>query len=462
MSVKPVQIYVGAIVLAALAAGAFVDWGEFSQLSDRALLGFGLLAGLGLFSEALAFSHRIARESGNSSLVFLPLIACVLLFGPGAAIILIGVTAAVAEFLIRKKDFLRGSFNTAQYVLATALGGVAFTGLGGVPIALMPGAEGFDPQLVPVLVFGLVLFSVNHVSVAVAISLAHRQRVLRVISRTIGKSGVALIYDMLVLPVSIVVAFLYFELMEVGLLVSMLPLSVIRYSYLSRYRLELANRDLLRALVKAIEIRDPYTSGHSLRVQKMAEAIGVRIGLSERHLSELSAAALVHDIGKIEVIYEEIITKPGPLSPDEMKVIQSHVTRGVEILLSLSSVSPRIISGVRHHHEKFDGSGYPDGLKGLQIPLEGRIIKICDAVDAMLSDRPYRKALPVNVVEEELRRCSGGEFDPELVELVVSESIVAQHEHTMKLARALGPRDVMKENLDEVLITSNDSLSGVT
>jgi putative nucleotidyltransferase with HDIG domain len=455
MKWKPVHAYVIGMVVVATVSAAFVDWSQFAELSTQSLIGFGVLVALGLFSEALAFSHRIARESGNSSLVFLPLVACVILFGTGAGILLIAITAAIAEFAIRKKDFLRGSFNTAQYVLATALGGLAYGHVGGTPIATLPPDASFDPQAFPVLVFGVILFSVNHISVAVAISLAHRQRVIRVISRTIGKSGVSLMYDMLVLPVSIAVAFLYFELQAIGLLVSMLPLSVIRYSYLSRYRLELANRDLLRALVKAIEIRDPYTSGHSLRVQKMSEGIGSRMGLNERHLSELSAAALVHDIGKIEVIYEEIITKPGPLSPDEMKVIQSHVTRGVEILLSLSSVSPRIIRGVRHHHEKYDGTGYPDGLKGLQIPLEGRIIKICDAVDAMLSDRPYRKALSVPVVEAELRRCSGGEFDPELVELVIEHSIVAAHKHSMELAKALGPRDIMKENVTEVLITSD-------
>ncbi len=457
MKIHPIRIYVGVMVAIAAILTLLADWSQFVALSGSSLGGFVLLTGLALFSEISAFSHRIARESGNSSLVFLPLVACLLLFGPAAAVLFIAVIAAIAEFLFRKKDLLRGLFNTAQYVIATALGGFAFAWAGGEPFALLPASSAFDvqAQALPVFAFGLPLFLTNHFAVAVAIAVAHERSIREVLLRTFGKSGIALLHDVVVLPVAIAVAYLYAEMGWFGLVVAIVPFGLIRYVYLSKYQLEQANRDLLRALIKAIEIRDPYTSGHSLRVQRLSEAIGQHLGLSERHMTDLSAAALVHDIGKIEVVYEEIIQKPGPLSEKEMEVIKSHVTRGVEILTSLSSVSPRIIRGVRHHHESFDGTGYPDRISGKEIPLEGRIIKLADAIDAMLSDRPYRKALGTDAVHTELARCAGTDFDPDLVRLIVEHDLVGQHRKTMELERALGPRDVMKEDVNTFVISRN-------
>jgi putative nucleotidyltransferase with HDIG domain len=230
--------------------------------------------------------------------------------------------------------------------------------------------------------------------------------------------------DLMVLPIAILVAYLYFELHVVGLLVALLPLLFVRYAYLAKFRLEVANRDLLQVLVKAIETRDPYTSGHSIRVQSLSKSIGEELGLSVRTIDELEAAALLHDVGKIEVVYEEILRKPSSLSEQERKIIESHVLRGVEILTSLSSFNSRIIAGIRHHHELFDGSGYPDGLSGVRIPLYARIIKVSDAIDAMLSTRPYRPALS-----------TGKHFDPEIVKVVVKSSVLAQHAAMVEIDR---------------------------
>jgi putative nucleotidyltransferase with HDIG domain len=458
MRIRPIHTYVAGMAVAAAVSLLLANWSQFLMIPRNHMIwGFGLLAALGLLSEATAFSHRIAREAGHSSLVFLPLVVCVILFGPAAAALFIAVTAIVAEFLIRRKEPLRCLFNTAQYTFATALAGWVFHLLGGRPLSFdMVGPEAeflIIDQLLPIAAFGVVLFFFNHLFVGFAIALAHRQGIARVLRRTFAKSGFDFFHDLLVLPIAIPVAWLYFELAWVGLVTSIGPLTLIRYAYLSKYQLEVANRDLLRALVKAIEIRDPYTSGHALRVQKLAQAIGRHLGLGEGHLADLSAAALLHDIGKIEVVYEEIIKKPGSLSEEEMRVIQSHVTRGVEILTSLSSVNPRIIRGVKYHHEKYDGTGYPDGLVGTAIPIEGRIIKTCDAIDAMLSDRSYRKALSREIVEEELLRCAGEEFDPVLVDIVLQHDLVSRHQKTMRLERALGPRDVMAEDVTEVFIT---------
>jgi putative nucleotidyltransferase with HDIG domain len=221
----------------------------------------------------------------------------------------------------------------------------------------------------------------------------------------------------------------------------------IREAYLAKHRLMLANQDLLYALVKAIETRDPYTSGHARRVQDISMRLGSYLRIPQRHLAELEQASLLHDIGKIEVMYEDILKKPSALTIEERLLIESHVHRGVEILRDLSSFSQRVIEGVRHHHELYDGSGYPDGLEGKDIPLFGRIIKISDAIDAMLSDRPYRQALPLEIVREELNRFAGVHFDPEMVAIVASSQLLEQHHEEMEVSRGL--RDEDEAVLDE-------------
>jgi len=201
-----------------------------------------------------------------------------------------------------------------------------------------------------------------------------------------------------------------------------LPLMLIRYSYLSKVQLQQANRDLLRALVKAIETRDPYTSGHSLRVSSLARAIAEDLGLPRKKVEQVETAALLHDIGKIDMVYAPLIRKPGELTPEERAVIQSHATRGAELLRSLSSVDEEVIRAVRHHHERYDGSGYPDGLAGKAIPIAARIIMLSDAIDAMLSNRPYRRALTIEQARLELLRCSGTQFDPDIVEAILKSN----------------------------------------
>src|SRR5690606_22024542 len=130
-------------------------------------------------------------------------------------------------------------------------------------------------------------------------------------------------------------------------------------------------------------------------------------------------AALLHDIGKIDAIYAAVIRKPYDLNEEERSLIQTHATKGAELLEQLSSVPREIVGAVRHHHERYDGTGYPSGLRGEEIPLAARIIMICDSVDAMLSDRPYRRALSIAKVRSELVRCAGTQFDPQIVHSVL-------------------------------------------
>jgi putative nucleotidyltransferase with HDIG domain len=222
----------------------------------------------------------------------------------------------------------------------------------------------------------------------------------------------------------------------VGLLLAILPLFFIRHSYQTTHQLQLANNDLLEALVKAIETRDPYTSGYSRRVSHLARRIAEELGQSSRVVWDIETAGFLHDIGKIEAVYSDILRKPDGLTPGERAVIESHVTKGVELLRKLASVREQVIRAVRHHHEREDGQGYPDGLLSDEIPLGAKIIVVCDAVDAMLSDRPYRKALPMEAVYEQLREHAGRQFDHRVVRALVHSSILTEYAELMNTTRA--------------------------
>jgi len=170
--------------------------------------------------------------------------------------------------------------------------------------------------------------------------------------------------------------------------------------------------DFVRVLVATIERRDPYTWGHSQRVSQQSFLLAERLHLSGEERAQIQLAAYLHDIGKIG-LNDTYIYKRGSLTKLEWTMMKKHPEMAVELLSPLA-LSPSTISIIRHHHEHFDGKGYPDGLRGKEIPLGARIVGICDAYDAMISDRPYRKALSKSQSISELKRCSGLQFDPEV------------------------------------------------
>ena len=171
----------------------------------------------------------------------------------------------------------------------------------------------------------------------------------------------------------------------------------------------------VQMLVHALEAKDPYTSGHSTRVSRYAVKTAVQLGYTGDTLEQLRLGGELHDIGKIGT-REDILNKPGPLSPEEFDHIKAHVVLGERILAPSLAESPVVLRVVRSHHERMDGSGFPDGLAGDQIPVEARIVAVVDAFDAMTTNRAYRPSrTPVDAVEE-LRRCAGSHFDTTVVE----------------------------------------------
>lgn len=442
LAYRPLWYYNAFVTALALAGLAALDWTVVWNLSRADLVGVAALVALGVLSESLAITIVIGRHVGTSSITFLPLLASPLLFGPTVAVLFMAFTGTVTQILVHRKDAFTSRFNISQWIISTTLAGEAFELAGGTPAS-----EGFDYHYLqaialPFLLFGGILLGVNHLFVAGFIALKHRTRFRPVLAQLAGPSGTNLMYDLLVSPVALAIVFLYVELHVAGLILILLPLLLIRHSYLTSLRLQQANRDLLEMMVKAIETRDPYTSGHSRRVAVMARRVAELLRLPSRVAESIETAALLHDIGKIEADYTEIIRKPGQLSNEERRRIQAHATRGAELIKSLSSFKNDVVAAVHHHHERYDGRGYPDGLSGEAIPLGARIIMICDAVDAMLSDRPYRGALSVGDVQEQLQLGKGTQFDPWIISRLLRSDVLQKQCEEVLADRARSPEAV--------------------
>jgi diguanylate cyclase (GGDEF)-like protein len=214
-----------------------------------------------------------------------------------------------------------------------------------------------------------------------------------------------------------------------------------------RSRAAQAYRAVVRSLAAALEARDGYTGEHSDAVHALSVAVARRLGLYPREVAEVEAVALLHDVGKIG-IPDQILHKPGPLTAEEWVLMREHPVIGERILSPLPGLSD-VATAVRHEHERWDGRGYPDGLAGEDIPLASRIVLTCDAYNALVSDRPYRKRLSDATAEAELRRCSGTQFDPRVVEALlecIREGVEEPSGDTAEdLARALTEHAEMGE-----------------
>lgn len=441
MPSKKLVAYTLVLVVLATAFIGSLDWVSFWRLVPAEFAGLAAFVALGALSQALAVDSIVgAAKPVKSSIAFLPLLALAVVYPPPAVVIAAGGMVAFNELFIRPgRVWNRVLFNVSQAVLAYGTGAWVFRQVLRWASGQSDFGSGasFANVFFPFYTLALVFFSLNLLFVGVGVAIREEQPVLKVMKEAAGKGGGNLLYDLLASPVALIAAYLYVTYGVPGLLGVVLPLLLIRHSYSEAIQLQRANSDLLHVLIKAIETRDPYTSGHSLRVANLARMIAEDLGLRGSAVSDIEHAALLHDIGKIDALYAEIISKDSRLTEEEWAIIKTHATKGADLLRTLTSLDNDVIVGVRHHHERYDGSGYPDGLSGKDIPLAARIIMLCDSVDAMLSDRPYRTALPTSKVRSELERCSGNQFDPDIVDVVLEHSTI---ERALLLAEDSGAR----------------------
>ncbi len=369
---------------------------------------------IGIVSDSLSFKIPVARVT--TSVGFIPFIASVALFPHPWPMVIAGATALVVDGFIRHKPTVRVVFNIAQFMLATGLASLVYLRLGGF-VSL----DAFDFSLIPFACLVGTFFIVNKGSVALAVAVSSGVSIRESWGR-IGRD--ALGTDLFSSTLALLLIFLYVKLQLLGIAVLVFPLFLVRQLYQMTVQLTEELEEKLELMVKSMEARDPYTSGHSRRVSEYALAIARELKLSAEHLDNIKRAALLHDVGKIYEEFAPLLRKEGKLTPEEMMTMRTHVVRSAQLVATAGKLRGAVEAMIKHHHENFDGTGYPDGIAGDAIPIGARIIMIADTIDAMTTDRPYRKAMGLARAIEELEKYAGRQFDPDLVKFVAKSASI--------------------------------------
>lgn len=352
----------------------------------------------------------LPHGGGSVSVGFWVIYAAVVIWGPGAGAWIAALGTLRWREITGQVSPEKVLFNRGQLALAAGLAGLAYTALGGIPGTIDLSLS----KIVALAACGLVYFLVNLTSVVVAMALAQGVS-MRAMWLTNFKWVIP--QYLLLTPLAVLLAHLYLSLGLTWVLVFVMPLLAARQSMQLYNDMRQDYLSTISALITAIEAKDPYTRGHSESVRRHTVAIAKVMGLPADVAERLEYASLLHDIGKIGVD-EAILRKPGRLTDEEYSQIRAHPAIGASIVAKLRLLGQEADT-VRYHHEWTNGRGYPDGLKGDQIPVGARIISVADAYDAMTSDRPYRRTLSQSEAIDELHRCSGTQFDPQVVGAMV-------------------------------------------
>ncbi|MEU8772802.1 HD-GYP domain-containing protein [Streptomyces sp. NPDC048606] len=369
-----------------------------------------LLAALHLGCERVRFGPRPAGAAAAGSGTFLPvLFAAVFLLPPGAAA-LVAVPGGLAQSVSRRPARVRRVWHAARQALAAWAAGWAAGGA-----HALPDGPGFPYALLPALVAAVVLCLVLGALDLGVLAAAEGRRAVR--ARRPPVPGSPLPYCVHGL-VGLMAAVMWRS--PYGLPAALLVLVPVYVScrVFDRCRRErAAHRATIRALVRAVDIKDRYTRGHSERVGQASEMIARELGMADDRMEVVRIAGILHDVGKLGVP-TRLLRKDGPLTPEERRVIELHPEYGHEIVRGIGFLG-EARSAILHHHERVDGSGYPYGLTGEQIPVLARVVAVADSFDAMTSTRSYSRARPVATALAELERCAGAQFDPAMVRALV-------------------------------------------
>lgn len=391
------------ILSCAVGAGAFAFLavrGDHTAFHWDAAIAFGALS-------FLAEQFPVRLPNGTTySVSFVLTIATIVAVGPAEAIVatLLG-TVHVRD--MRHRPPLRHLFNASQLALSASAGALVFVQVGGHPGQISHLAR---HVVLPLLACTAANFPVNTLLVSGAVALSEHRRVFEVWRAqyaTLWRTYVAFAL------LGLLVGVLYLQSRAGAVIFLLMPLLVARHAFHAAVTMQGAHDATVSSLIKAIETKDPYTRGHAERVAQLTEMTARAYGLPEERCRLIRFAALMHDVGKLGVS-SKVLQKPGKLTPEEYEHMKEHPVRGVEIVGEINLLRDAgAIEGVRHHHERMDGAGYPDGRSGVDIPLIARLIMVCDAFDSMTSTRVYRKAKDIEAAFVELRRCSGTQFDPD-------------------------------------------------
>ncbi|RVU17293.1 HD-GYP domain-containing protein [Streptomyces antnestii] len=391
----------GALVCAAPAAGPTTPWPAVA-----------LLAALYAACEHAGRCRVIGRRVPQGMGTFFPVLLAGAFLLPPAAAALVAVPGALLATTDRRPAAPRRAWRAAQLALATwaaarvhaALGGTAAVSAPHFPYALVPAGAA-------VLVFCAVLALLDGAILAAAERVPLRAAWRGLFPRALAPVAV---HGLAGLMMAVLWRSPYGPL---AALLVLLPMYISCWVFAQYHRERAAHQATIRALVQAVDIKDGYTRGHSERVGQASMMIARELGMADERAEVLRFAGILHDVGKLGVP-TRLLRKDGPLTPEERRVIELHPEYGHEMVRGIGFLG-EARAAILHHHERMDGSGYPYGLTGSQIPEFARVVAVADAFDAMTSTRSYSRARPVDAALAELSRCAGAQFDPQMVGALV-------------------------------------------
>lgn len=403
------KVYVAILIL----LGFLLFIYTFNNANDVNLFDVIVFAVLSIIAESLLIPTPGER---GLSVGFAIALAVILVFGIPEAIWIssIGVMLRVMKYNGKTYHIFnfpleKTLFNGANITISVGLAGLCYESLGAIP-----GIIDINTSALAIIVSVIVYILTNAVIMSILMHLITGERFLT----NCYKNIVWVVKDYIAMaPMAILMALAYINYKIIGVLLFLGPLLFARYAFKLYIDMRGIYVDTVKSLSQAIEAKDSYTNGHSQRVGEYACSLAERLGLSQKRIENLRIAAILHDIGKIG-IDESILNKPGRLTEEEFDKIKQHPTIGVKIIKDidfLKDVSGIILS----HHERYDGTGYPEGRDHENIMLEAQILSIADVFDALTSERPYRNAMTVEEALEIIENGKGSQFDYKLADTFI-------------------------------------------
>ncbi len=399
------KIYIGIITALAIALFIYLIPSLLS-LSNIWLVLIFFLA-MSVFAEFIPVDLPMA---GSITIGFPIDFVIILVYGPALAMLISAMSAIISEALEKKTSWYKIIFNASQYALSVGVAGLTYQYIGGAV-----GFQNFFKFALPAALCALTYCVINSILVTMVISFSQETKITTIWRVNIKEMIPSYLAEA---PMGFLMAIVYVEVGIIGILLFFLPLLLARRSFELYTKMRKVYLDTIRALAAAIDAKDPYTKGHSERVAETSVALALELNLSDRDIENIEYTALLHDIGKIGIA-DNILGKKSSLTNKEFDKIKEHTVMGAKIIEPVDFLK-NSYKAIYHHHERYNGKGYPDGIKNEDIPILARIIAVADAYDAMGSDRPYRKKLNMSNILKELKDQSGKQFDPEVVKALIS------------------------------------------
>lgn len=379
-----------------------------------------LLCGLATTAELLSF---LLPKSAAGSMGFIPYFAAAIMVPAWPSVLSVVLVKATVEIWSRRAP-IKAILNVSAHALMEIVAIGVFVLLGGQGLRQIPNllnlAHVTRVSAAPALIAFFSASITANVVVTGAIARSSGRSLVEVLKANHNRAQVG--FDFLAAPLVFVFAWVYAAFGAIAAATLWVPILGLRQVHRTNLELEQTNEELLELMVKSIEARDPYTSGHSRRVQQFSLVIARALGLSEREIKQVGRAALLHDVGKIHEKYAGVLSKQDKLTSEEWAIIQDHPVDGANLVATMTRLRD-LVPAVRHHHENWDGTGYPDRIAGESIPLAARIIRFADTIDAMTTERPYRGPLSEAQVRAEVLRCRGTQFDPDIADRLLASAL---------------------------------------